>query len=167
MAVRAPEKALEKPEVHIGLEEKQRQKISQDLSKLLAESYTLYLKTQKFHWNVIGPHFQPLHEVFEGQYSELAEAIDTIAERLRALGSFAPGSFAEFSRLSSLTEEEGFPSAEAMIRRLLANHEAVAETCNTVFSSAEAANDQATMDLMADRLRTHQKTAWMLHSLLS
>lgn len=167
MAVRAPEKAVEKPEVHIGLDEKKRQGISQDLAKLLAETYTVYLKTQKFHWNVTGPHFQPLHEVFEQQYSELAEAIDTIAERIRALGSFAPGSFAEFSRLSSVSEEEGFPSAEEMIRQLLVNHEAVVETCNTVFSTAEAANDQATMDLMADRLRTHQKTAWMLRSLLS
>lgn len=134
------------------------------LSALLAGSYTLYLKTQNFHWNVTGPMFTTLHTLFEAQYTELAAAVDEIAERIRALGAFAPGSFSAFAKLSPVKEEGGRPEATAMIRALLADQEAVAGAARTVIQAAEAADDQASVDLGTRRLEAHEKNAWMLRS---
>jgi starvation-inducible DNA-binding protein len=150
----------------IGIEVKDRQLIAEGLAKLLADSYTLYLKTHNFHWNVTGPMFSTLHLMFEGQYTELALAVDLIAERIRALGVPAPGSYAQFSRLSSVKEATGVPGAVDMVRQLLEGQETVARTARQAFPAAEKASDQATMDLLTQRLQVHEKNAWMLRSLL-
>src|SRR5688500_5781743 len=152
--------------VNIGIEQNKREQIAQGLSKVLADSYTLYLKTHNFHWNVTGPMFQTLHLMFEQHYNELALAVDAIAERIRALGMTAPGTYKQFSALSSIKEEDGVPKAQDMIRLLVEGHEAVARTSRGVFKVAEAANDQPTCDLLTQRMQTHEKTAWMLRSLL-
>lgn len=153
--------------IDIGISQEDRERIAQGLSKLLADSYTLYVKTHNFHWNVTGPMFQTLHTMFETQYMELAEAVDIIAERIRALGYPAPGSFKEFQRLTSITESEGVPSAEEMIRQLVEGQEAVVRTARAVFPATENANDEPTADLLTERMQVHEKTAWMLRSLLA
>jgi starvation-inducible DNA-binding protein len=152
--------------IDIGISEANRTKVAQGLSHLLADSYTLYLKTHKFHWNVTGPMFQTLHLMFETQYTELATAVDLVAERIRALGFFAPGSYVEFVKLSSIKESEGVPKAEEMIRELVEGQEAVVRTARSIFPTAEEANDEATADLLTQRIQLHEKTAWMLRSLL-
>jgi len=143
-----------------------RQAIAVALARLLADSYTLYLKTQNFHWNVTGPMFSTLHLMFEQQYTELALAVDLIAERIRALGHPAPGSYFQFAELSSVAEETSVPAAEAMVQQLVVGQETVARTVRNAFSIAEHANDQATLDLLTQRLQVHEKNAWMLRSLL-
>ncbi len=152
--------------IDIGIPEKHRTKVAEGLSRLLADSYTLYLKTHKFHWNVTGPMFQTLHLMFETQYTELSTAVDLIAERIRALGFYAPGSYAEFGKLSSIKESDGVPKAEDMIRQLVEGQEAVVRTARSVFPIAEKAGDEATADLLTQRIQLHEKTAWMLRSLL-
>jgi starvation-inducible DNA-binding protein len=153
--------------INIGIEEKDRREIAEGLSRLLADTYTLYLKTHNYHWNVTGPMFQTLHLMFEGQYNELALAVDLIAERIRALGFPAPGTYAEFGRLSSIKEEEGVPAAEAMIRKLVEGQESVVRTARTIFPAVERASDEPTADLLTQRMQIHEKTAWMLRSLLA
>lgn len=152
--------------IDIGIDEKHRQQIASDLSKVLADTYTLYLKTHYFHWNVTGPMFQTLHLMFETQYNELALAVDAVAERIRALGLPAPGTYKQFAALSSIPEDDGVPKANDMIRRLVEGHETVARTARSAFSVADDANDQPTCDLLTQRLQIHEKTAWMLRSLL-
>ncbi|WP_437777101.1 Dps family protein [Sorangium sp. So ce1097] len=153
-------------EINIGIDAKNREQIGTGLGRVLADTYTLYLKTHNFHWNVTGPMFQTLHLMFEQQYNELALAVDLIAERIRALGLPAPGTYKQFAALSSIKEEDGIPKATDMIRRLVEGHETVARTAREVFPVAEAANDQPTCDLLTQRLQLHEKTAWMLRSLL-
>ena len=153
-------------EINIGIEAKQREKIEGGLSRLLADSYTLYLKTHNFHWNVTGPMFNTLHLMFETQYNELALAVDLIAERIRALGVEAPGSYREFGKLTQVKESEGSPDAQEMIRQLVAGQETVVRTARSVFPDVEAAHDEATADLLTQRMQLHEKTAWMLRSLL-
>ena len=153
--------------IDIGIEEESRVAIAEGLSRLLADTYTLYLKTHNFHWNVTGPMFNTLHLMFEQQYTELAPAVDEIAERIRALGVPAPGSYAQFSRLTSIPEEEGTPSAEEMIAQLVKDQEAVVRTARSVFPVAEEANDEPTADLLTQRMQIHEKTAWMLRSMIS
>lgn len=152
--------------VDIGIQASDRETIAKGLSRLLADTYTLYLKTHNYHWNVTGPMFQTLHLMFEQQYTELSAAVDLIAERIRALGFPAPGSYAAFSKLTSIVEEEGVPGATVMIRGLLEGHEAVARTARSAFEPAESANDQASADLLTQRIQVHEKAAWMLRSLL-
>ena len=152
--------------IDIGIDAKQREAIAAGLSRVLADTYTLYLKTHNFHWNVTGPMFQTLHLMFETQYNELALAVDLVAERIRALGVTAPGTYKQFAQLSSITEDDGVPQAKDMIRRLVDGHETVARTAREVFSAAEAASDQPTCDLLTQRMQVHEKTAWMLRSLL-
>ncbi len=152
--------------ISIGINEKDRKKIAEGLSKLLADSYTLYLKTHNFHWNVTGPMFSTLHLMFEGQYTELAQAVDLIAERIRALGYPAPGSYKEFAKLSSIKEADGSPSATDMIVQLVEGQEAVTRTARSLFPSVDAASDEATADLLTQRMQLHEKNAWMLRSLL-
>jgi len=154
-------------QIDIGINDKDRKKIAEGLSRLLADTYTLYLKTHNFHWNVTGPMFNTLHLMFEGQYTELALAVDAIAERIRALGVHAPGSYKDFAKLSSIPEADGVPAAEEMIRQLVQGQEAVARTARDVFAAADAANDQPTADLLTQRPQTHEKTAWMLRSMLA
>ena len=153
--------------INIGIDEKDRKEIAQGLSRLLADTYTLYLKTHNFHWNVTGPMFQTLHLMFETQYNELALAVDSIAERIRALGFPAPGTYAEFIELSSLKEQPGVPAAEQMIRLLVDGHEATIRTARSAFPTAERSNDEATADLLTQRMQVHEKTAWMLRSLVA
>ena len=150
----------------IGIDTPHRKQIADGLSKVLADTYTLHLKTHNFHWNVTGPMFQTLHLMFEAHYTELALAVDLIAERIRALGFPAPGTYRQFAALSSIPEEDGIPKAEDMIRLLVAGHEAVARTSRAVFTTAEQANDQPSCDLLTQRMQLHEKTAWMLRSLL-
>jgi len=152
--------------IDIGIPETNRKDIAKGLSRLLADSYTLYLKTHNYHWNVTGPMFQTLHTMFETQYTELALAVDSIAERIRALGEKAPGSYLEYSKLTSIKEEEGAPSAHEMIRGLLVGQESVVKTARSVFAAAEAGGDEASADLLTQRIQLHEKTAWMLRSLL-
>lgn len=152
--------------IDIGIAPKDRAIIAGGLSRLLADSYTLYLQSHNFHWNVTGPMFQTLHLMFETQYNELALAVDLVAERIRALGFPAPGTYKQFAQLSSIQEEDGVPKAQDMIRRLVEGHETVARTSREVFKAAEAANDQPTCDLLTQRMQVHEKTAWMLRSLL-
>lgn len=152
--------------VDIGINEPGRKQIVEGLSKLLADTYTLYLKTHNFHWNVKGPMFQTLHVMFETHYNELALAVDEIAERIRALGFPAPGTYAEFIRLSSIQETPGVPKATDMVRLLVEGHQAVVKTAREVFPIAEDANDAPTGDLLTRRMDVHEKTAWMLRSLL-
>jgi starvation-inducible DNA-binding protein len=153
-------------EINIGIEEQDRKNIAEGLSRLLADSYTLYLKTHNYHWNVKGPLFNTLHQMFEVQYSELALAVDEIAERIRALGEPAPGSYKAYAQLTSIEEEDSVPEAEQMIRQLLKGQEAVVRTARSVIGAAEAANDEPTADLLTQRMQVHEKNAWMLRSLL-
>ncbi len=154
--------------IDIGIPENDRKEIADGLSKLLADSYTLYLKTHNYHWNVTGPMFQTLHLMFEGQYTELALAVDLIAERIRALGFPAPGSYRDFAKLASIQEAApGTTKAEDMIRELVAGQEAVVRTARSVFPAVERVNDEPTADLLTQRMQIHEKTAWMLRSLIS
>ncbi len=148
----------------IDIDEENRQAIADGLAKLLADTYTLYLKTQNFHWNVTGPMFNSLHLMFEAQYTELATAVDEIAERIRALDVFAPGSYAQFASLSSVDEETGVPSAEHMIAQLAKDQETVVRTARAVFAIADKVGDEPTADLLTQRMQVHEKAAWMLRS---
>jgi starvation-inducible DNA-binding protein len=150
----------------IGISDKDRAKIADALSRMLADSYILYLKTHNFHWNVTGPMFQTLHIMFMTQYTELWNALDLIAERIRSLGHAAPGSYKRYVELSSIDEEEGVPGAQDMIRQLVAGQEAVARTARAAFKVADDADDQPTADLLTQRMEVHEKNAWMLRSLL-
>jgi starvation-inducible DNA-binding protein len=152
--------------IDIGITAEDRARLAQELSVLLADSYTLYLKTHYFHWNVTGPMFQTLHLMFEQHYTELALAVDTVAERIRALGHPAPGSYAAFSKLSNIKDTESVPPAKEMIALLVEGHETVVRTARKLTGVAEEAGDQATADLATQRLQLHEKTAWMLRSLL-
>jgi starvation-inducible DNA-binding protein len=151
----------------IGIGDKDREKIATQLSKLLADSYTLYLKTHNYHWNVTGPLFNTLHSMFEQQYTELATAVDEIAERIRALGIKAPGSYTEFAKLTSVEEGSGDESAEEMIRQLVIGQETVTRTAREAFPAADAAHDEPTADLLTQRMQVHEKNAWMLRSMLA
>jgi starvation-inducible DNA-binding protein len=152
--------------IDIGIAAKDRKVIAKGLSHLLADSYTLYLQSHNFHWNVTGPMFQTLHVLFMEHYTELWNALDQVAERIRSLGLPAPGTYKEFTKLASISEVEGVPSATEMIRILVAGQEAVAKTARKAFKAAEKANDQPTCDLLTQRLQVHEKNAWMLRSLL-
>lgn len=152
--------------IDIGISEKDRKAIATGLNRLLADSYTLYLMTHNFHWNVKGPMFNTLHLMFEAQYTELALAVDTIAERIRALGYPAPGTYSEFAALSSIKEVKGQPKATDMINHLVKGQEAVIKTARSLFDVVEAASDEPTADLLTQRMQLHEKTAWMLRSLL-
>ncbi len=152
--------------IDIGISEQHRAEIAQGLSRLLADSYTLYLKTHNYHWNVTGPLFNTLHAMFETQYTELATAVDQVAERIRALGHPAPGSYAAFAALTSIEEEQGSPAAERMIRELVIGQETVVKTAREVFPLADAAHDEPTADLLTQRMQLHEKNAWMLRSML-
>jgi DNA-binding ferritin-like protein (oxidative damage protectant) len=153
-------------QIDIGIAEADRKAIAEGLNRVLADTFALYLKTHSFHWNVTGPMFNTLHTMFMTQYTELWNALDEVAERIRALGYPAPGSFSQFGKLASIGEEQGVPKAQEMIRQLVEGHEAVARTARQVFPTAEQANDQPTADLLTQRLQIHEKTAWMLRSLL-
>src|SRR5690349_194606 len=152
--------------VDIGIKPQDRKAIADGLSRLLADTYTLYLKTHNFHWNVKGPMFQTLHLMFETQYNELALAVDLIAERIRSLGFPAPGTYRQFVELSSIKETAGVPAATSMIKLLVEGHEAVAKTARSVFPAVDKASDEPTADLLTQRMQVHEKTAWMLRSLL-
>ena len=154
------------PSINIGISGAERAKIAQGLSALLADSYTLYLMTHNFHWNVTGPHFNSLHQMFMTQYTEQWTALDLIAERIRAVGYPAPGTYQQFVKLASIKEVAGVPNATDMIRHLVAAQEATARTARELFKLVDAANDQPTADLLTQRLDVHEKTAWMLRSLL-
>ena len=156
----------EAPVIDIGIDEADREAIAEGLSRLLADSYTLYLKTHNYHWNVVGPMFNTLHLMFETQYNELALAVDLIAERIRALGMPAPGSYREFAELTSVTEDTDAPDAAEMIRRLVEGQETVVRTARSVFPAVEKVGDEPTADLLTQRMQIHEKTAWMLRSLL-
>jgi len=149
-----------------GISEKDRKAIASGLNHLLADTYTLYLMTHNFHWNVKGPMFNTLHLMFEGQYNELALAVDLIAERIRALGYPAPGTYSEFAELSSIKEVKGQPKAEAMIKHLVEGQEAVTRTARKLFPTVDKASDEPTADLLTQRMQLHEKNAWMLRSLL-
>lgn len=151
----------------IGISEPDRRQLAEHIGKLLADTQRLYQKTHSYHWNVTGPMFVTLHTMFEQQYTELWTAQDIIAERIRALGFFAPGSSAEFAALTGIPEDSGVPEAEQMLRNLVDGHEATARTARTVLKFAEGASDAPTADLMTERLQVHEKTAWMLRSLLA
>ena len=151
--------------MNIGIDPEQRAEIAQGLKRLLAESYTLYLQTHNFHWNVTGPQFRELHLLFEEHYTELAVAVDDIAERIRTLGVNAPGTYKQFAELSSIEEVEGVPCAQEMIEILTASHERVVRTCRAVLKKAQAATDESSAALISDRMRIHEKTGWMLRAL--
>jgi starvation-inducible DNA-binding protein len=150
--------------IDIGINESNRIAIADGLKKLLADSYTLYLQTHNFHWNVTGPQFRELHLMFEEHYTELAIAVDDIAERIRTLGVAAPGTYRSFAELSSVKEVDGVPEATDMVRLLLQGHEAVVKTCRSVLKLAQGADDESTSALVGDRMRVHEKTAWMLRA---
>ena len=152
--------------INIGIAEKDRKRIADGLSTLLADTYSLYLKTHYFHWNVTGPMLNTLHLMFETQYNELWTATDAVAERIRALGYLAPGSYSEFAKLTSIPESNGVPEAMDMVRELVAGHEAVTRTARSLFPDVDKAADEPTADLLTQRMQTHEKTAWMLRSLL-
>jgi starvation-inducible DNA-binding protein len=152
--------------IDIGIKKSDREDIAEGLSRLLADTHTLYLKTHNFHWNVTGPMFQTLHLMFETQYTELALAVDAIAERIRSIGFPAPGTYKQYVELSSIKEDEGIPKAEDMIRLLVEGQEAVVRTARSLYPVVEKANDEATADLLTQRIQLHEKTAWMLRSLL-
>ena len=155
-----------KTKIDIGIHEKSREEIAKGLSNLLAYTYTIYLKTHNYHWNVTGPMFQTLHLMFEGQYTELALAVDLIAERIRTLGVKAPGTYAEFSKLSSIKETTGDLSAQQMISELLSGQESVVKTARSIFPIVDESHDEPTKDLLTQRMQSHEKTAWMLRSML-
>ncbi len=159
-------KKQQAPQIDIGINNTDREKIVKGLSILLADSYTLYLMTHNFHWNVKGPQFNSLHLMFMGQYTEQWNALDMIAERIRALGYPAPGTYKQFVKLATIKEVEGVPNATEMVRHLVAAQEATARTARKLFPVVDAANDQPTADLLTQRLEVHEKTAWMLRSLL-
>jgi starvation-inducible DNA-binding protein len=152
--------------IDIGIPERDRQKIADGLSRLLADTYGLYLKTHSFHWNVEGPMFNTLHLMFMDQYTELWTALDAIAERIRSLGYPAPGTYRDFARLSKIEDTEGVPEAMEMVGLLVRGHETVARTARDVFKAADKGGDESTADLLTQRLQIHEKTAWMLRSLL-
>ena len=166
MAKRTSNRTAAAPIINIGISEKHRVKVAEGLSKLLADTYSLYLKTHNFHWNVEGPMFNTLHVMFMDQYTELWTALDAIAERIRSLGYPAPGTYREFSRLTSIPETDGVPDALEMVRLLVEGHEAVARTARAAFPAADKGGDESTADLLTQRLQVHEKTAWMLRSLL-
>ena len=152
--------------IDIGIEQKDRVEIAAGLSRLLADSYTLYLKTHNYHWNVTGPMFNTLHQMFEDQYTELAAAVDEIAERIRALGVVAPGSYSAFSALTEIPEDNDVPTAEQMIANLVTAQETVARTARSLFPLVDKASDEPTADLLTQRMQVHEKNAWMLRSML-
>lgn len=152
--------------VDIGISEKNRKKIAEGLSRLLADTYTLYLKTHNFHWNVTGPMFSTLHTLFETHYMELALAVDQIAERIRALDCPAPGSYKQFAELSSIKEETGVPDTNEMLKQLVTGQETIVRTAREIFPLVDAANDEPSADLLTQRMQVHEKNAWMLRSLL-
>lgn len=154
-------------QIDIGIPAEQRQGIAEGLSRLLADTYTLYLKTHNFHWNVEGPMFNTLHLMFETQYTELAQAVDLIAERIRALGFRAPGSYREFAKLATVTDADGNPTAEEMIAELAKGQETVVRTARDVFPLVDEAQDEPTADLLTQRMQVHEKTAWMLRAMLA
>jgi len=154
------------PGINIGITEKDRKKVADGLSRMLADTYTLYLKTHNFHWNVTGPMFQTLHLMFMTQYNETWLAVDLIAERIRALGYPAPGSYKDFAELTSIKESTGVPNAKEMIKQLVAGQEAVVRTAREVLPIADKAGDQPTVDMLSARMEVHEKNAWMLRSLL-
>ena len=156
-----------KQTIDIGIGEQDRMAIADGLSRLLADTYTLYLKTHNFHWNVTGPMFNTLHLMFETQYTELATAVDEIAERIRALGFAAPGAYSQFAERTSIKEETGTPQAEQMINQLVKDQEAVVRTARSIFPLADAAGDEPTADLLTQRMQIHEKTAWMLRSMIA
>jgi starvation-inducible DNA-binding protein len=166
MAKKSTAARVAAPQIDIGIKAKDREKIAQGLSRVLADTYTLYLKTHNFHWNVEGPMFNTLHLMFMDQYTELWNALDAIAERVRSLGFPAPGTNTEFAKLTSIDETAGVPEALDMVRLLVTGHEAVARTVRAAFPAAEKAGDESTCDLFTQRLQVHEKTAWMLRSLL-
>jgi starvation-inducible DNA-binding protein len=153
-------------DLNIGISENDRKAVAAELSQLLADTYTLYLKSHNYHWNVTGPMFQTLHLMFEGHYTEMWAAVDIVAERIRSLGEPAPGTYAEFSKMSSIDERVGVPEALDMVRDLVDGHEAVIRTARGLVTTAESAGDPATADLATQRIEIHEKTAWMLRSLL-
>lgn len=157
---------MKAPAIDIGIDQTQRTQIADGLKVLLADSYTLYLQTHNFHWNITGPQFRDLHLMFEEQYTELADAVDLIAERIRTLGVAAPGTYKAFAELSNIKEVDGVPSATDMITTLTKGHEQVVKTCRDVLKPAQEADDESTASLVSDRMRLHEKTAWMLRSML-
>ena len=159
-------KTASKSAIDIGIPEKERERIADGLSRLLADTFTLYLTTHNFHWNVKGPMFQTLHLMFKAQYNELWLALDAIAERIRALGFPAPGTYAQYSKLSSIKETRGVPEAKEMIAILVSGQEAVARTARKIFPVVDKSSDEPTADLLTQRMQVHEKTAWMLRSLL-
>jgi len=159
-------KKMKSTAIDIGISESDRKAITAGLSALLADSYTLYLMTHNFHWNVTGPQFNSLHNMFMAQYTEQWNALDIIAERIRALGFPAPGTYKEFVKLATIKEVEGVPKANDMIRHLVAAQEATARTARSLFSLVDKVNDQPTADVLTQRMDVHEKTAWMLRSLL-
>jgi starvation-inducible DNA-binding protein len=154
------------PTINLGIDEATRKDIAAGLSRLLADTYTLYLQTHNFHWNVTGPMFSTLHLMFETQYTELALAVDLIAERIRSLGVPAPGTYSEYAKLSSIAETAGVPKAEEMIKLLVEGQEAVVRTARSIFPTVDEAHDEPTADLLTQRMQLHEKNAWMLRSLL-
>ncbi len=168
VATKKPPKAVPSAAaLDIGIPAAQLDAITAGLSRLLADTFTLYLKTHNYHWNVTGPQFNSLHLMFEGQYNELWLAVDVIAERLRALGAYAPGSYSEYVKLSTVKEATGIPSATDMIAQLAADQATVVRTAREIFPHADAAGDEATADLLTQRMQVHEKTAWMLRALLA
>ena len=159
-------KAKASAKIEIGITKEQRKQIADGLSRLLADEYTLYLKTHNFHWNVTGPMFNTLHLMFETHYNESALAVDLVAERIRALGHPAPGTYKQYAALSSIEETAGVPEAMEMVRLLVKGHEACAKTARSIFPAADKASDEPTADLLTQRMQVHEKTAWMLRSLL-
>ncbi|MES2491611.1 MAG: Dps family protein [Pseudomonadota bacterium] len=159
-------KAKASAKIEIGITKEQRKSIADGLSRLLADEYTLYLKTHNFHWNVTGPMFNTLHLMFETHYNESALAVDLVAERIRALGHPAPGTYKQYAALSSIEETAGVPEAMEMVRLLVKGHEACAKTARSIFPAADKASDEPTADLLTQRMQVHEKTAWMLRSLL-
>src|SRR5688572_1037380 len=157
---------MKKQAIDIGISEKQRVQIADGLKVLLADSYTLYLQTHNFHWNVTGPQFRELHLMFEEQYTELATAVDLVAERIRTLGVYALGTYKAFSSLSNIQETEEIPAATEMLVILTKGHEQVVKTCRNVLKVAQDANDESTVSLVSDRMVLHEKTAWMLRSMM-
>jgi len=165
-------KAAKKPRMQdgtpdLGIPADRLKGITDGLARMLADTYTLYLKTHNFHWNVTGPQFSTLHAMFMTQYTEMWTSVDEIAERLRALGAFAPGSYSAFARLATVREADGVPSAERMVAELADDQATVVRTARKVLALADAANDQPTVDLMTRRIQVHEKTAWMLRALLA
>lgn len=154
-------------QINIGLTDEQRQKIAEGLSRVLADSYSLYIKSHNYHWNVTGPQFSALHTMFEVQYSELAPAIDEIAERIRALGHLAPGSYKEFMELTVIKDGDNRKNAQEMVQDLVNDQEAICRTCRALFPLVNEANDEPTADLLTIRIQTHEKNAWMLRSMIS